>query len=373
MTVDSKKKFIINTAYIAIIAVLFYFILKYLMMWLLPFVVGFICAVVLQKPVSFLSAKTKIPRGIWALVLVATILTLLFGLIVFCGYHLYDQLLALVTRMTDALPAVKETLSELAGRFSGWLDNLPDAIAEGIRSSPAKLAENIVTFLSGLLTDAAKGVLVNVPNLLLTTVISIVACCFITTDYYKITNFILCQFSVRTQKVLLKSKRVFTENILKMLRGYLFILGITFFELFFGFLILKIPYTASIALIVAIVDIFPVLGTGTVLIPWGVIDLLMGKTGTGIGLLVLYAAITVIRNVIEPKIIGDQVGLSPIVTLMAMYLGLNLFGFTGLWSLPIIIIVVVKLQESGMIRIWKDGTRISASVAEEQASNPPAR
>lgn len=368
MNVEAKKKFMINTAFIALIAVLFYFALKYLMIWLLPFVIGFICALVLQKPVAFLSDKTKVPRGIWALLLVVIILTVIFGGVAFLGYRLYDQLLLLVSKLTDSLPAIQSSFGSLSTRFSGWLDNLSPNIAEAIRSSPAKLIESIITFLSGFLTDAAKTVIVNVPSLLLTTLISIVACCFITIDYYKITNFILCQFSVRTQKVLLKSKRVFTENILKMLRGYIIILGITFVELFFGFLILKIPYTATIALIVAIVDILPVLGTGTVLIPWGIIDLLMGNTTLGVGLLLLYAIIAVIRNIIEPRIIGKQVGLAPVVTLMAMYLGLNLFGFVGLWGVPIIIIILVKLQESGMIRIWKEGNSVAASVAEEQKS-----
>ncbi|MBR3844347.1 MAG: sporulation integral membrane protein YtvI [Clostridia bacterium] len=370
MTVDNKKNFIINTVYIALIAVLFYFALKYLAVWLLPFVIGFICALVLQKPVAFLSQKTRIPRGIWALVLVATILTALFGSIAFLGYNLYDQLLQLVTRLTDELPSIRESLGSLVGRFSGWLNNLPEGIASGIRTSPASLIESIIEFLSGFVTTLAKGAIVSVPSLLLTSVISIVACCFITIDYYKITNFILCQFSVQTQKVLLKTKRVFMENILKMLRGYILIIFITFIELFIGFLILDIPYTATIAFLVAIVDIFPILGTGTVLIPWAVIDLCIGKTGTGVGLLIVYVLITVIRNIIEPKIIGVQVGLPAIVTLMAMYLGLNLFGIMGLWAVPILVIVLVKLQDEGMLHIWKTGTCVAPSIVKRERNWP---
>ncbi len=362
MTVENKKNFIINTAYIAVIAVLIYFALKYLAVWLLPFVIGFVCALALQKPVAFLSKKTRIPRGIWALLLVATILTVLFGSIAFLGYNLYDQSLQLVTRLTDELPSIKDTFSSLAGRFSGWLNNLPESIASTIRTSPASLVESIIEFLSGFVTTLAKGAIVSVPSLLLTSIISIVACCFITIDYYKITNFILCQFSVDTQKVLLKTKKVFVENILKMLRGYILIIFITFIELFMGFLILDIPYTATIAFLVAIVDIFPIVGTGTVLIPWAIIDLCIGKTGTGVGLLILYILITVIRNVIEPKIIGDQIGLPAIVTLMAMYIGLNLFGLMGLLALPVLVIVTVKLQDSGMIHIWKTGTCVAPSI-----------
>lgn len=366
MTVDSKRSFIINAIYVSLIAVLVYFVLKYLTAWLLPFIIGFICAMVLQKPVNHLSQKTKIPRGIWSLLLVTVVLTAIFGLLALVGYQLVDQLSNLVNKLTDQVPALQEHFSAVGMGFSGLMDKLPDGLAQELRDLPAQLTQNGLTFLTDAMGDVASVIIVKVPSLLLTTVVSIVACCFITIDYYKITNFILCQFSVPTQKVLLKSKRVFTENILKMLRGYAIVMGITFIELFFGFLILDIPYTATLALLVAIVDIFPILGTGTVLIPWGLIDLLIGKTGTGIGILLLYVIITILRNVIEPKIIGDQVGLPAVVTLISMYVGLRLFGFSGLWGLPILLIVVTKLQESGMIRIWKQGNRVSQSVAEEQ-------
>ncbi len=366
MTVDTKKRFIINTAFVVLILIMIYFVLKYLTVWLMPFLIGFVCALVLNKPVTFLSQKTKIPRGIWSLVLVAVLLSVLFGGLAFLGYRLYDQLLALVAKLTGMIPSLRESFSDLGSRFSGWLNNLPPQYAQTLRSSPGQLLESAITYVTGLLTNLATGVLVNVPSLILTTVISVVACCFITIDYTKIANFILCQFSLRTQKVLLKSKRVFTENILKMFRGYLLVMLVTFCELLIGFWIIKVPYAAALALLVAIVDIFPVLGTGTVLLPWGVISLLMGNTRTGLGVLLLYAVITVVRNVIEPKIIGDQVGLPAIVTLIAMYLGLRLFGVTGMFGLPLILIVVVKLQTAGMLHIWKDGSRISASVAEER-------
>ncbi len=369
MTVEAKKRFMVNTAFITLIAIAVYFVLKYLTVWLLPFLIGFICAMSLQRPVNFLSQKTKLPRAIWSLILVAVVLSALFGLLVLIGFQLYDQLSNLANRLSELIPGLQQELRELGARFFGWIDRLPDGLAQELRSAPEQLANHSVSFLTNTLTDVAALILVNIPSLLLTTVVSVVACCFITMDYYKITNFILNQFSVNTQKVLLKAKRVFSENILKMLRGYLVVMGVTFLELFIGLLILGIPYTGVLALIIAVVDIFPVLGTGTVLIPWGVICLCTDKIGTGIGLLILYIVITIIRNIIEPKIIGQQVGLPAVVTLLSMYLGLTLFGFVGLWGLPILLIVLVKLQESGMLRIWKDSTHISQSVAEEQSQN----
>jgi sporulation integral membrane protein YtvI len=366
LTVENKRDFIINTTYIAIIAVLAYLVFKYLTVLLLPFVIGFVFALVLQRPVTYLSEKTKIPRGIWSLVLVIGVIGLIIGVLFLLSYLLYDQLLDLTTSLVANLPALQQRLSKILVHFSGWLDNLPPSVEQAVLSSPSQIAEIAITFLSNFLTSAATGVIINVPSLLLTTVISVAACCFITIDYYKITNFILCQFTLRTQKVLLKSKRVFTKSIVKMLRGYSIVLLVTFVELFIGFLVLGIDYAAVLALLIAVVDILPVLGTGVVLIPWAVVDFIIGKPLAGVGLLVLYIIITLIRNMVEPKIIGQQVGLPPVVTLIAMYVGLKLFGFAGLWGVPVIMIVLVNLQESGMLRIWKEGKRISASVAEEQ-------
>lgn len=353
MTIDSKKKFMINALFVAFVAILVYFVLKYLTVWLLPFVIGFLFSLILQRPVAWLTKKTRVPRAIWSFVLVFFILCFVFGLIFFVGYRIYQELYGLVSWMTDSIPALKEAFGDISQRFSGWLDRIPASLADAIRNSPAAIAEKGVAALSNAVTSFAKVIIVNVPSLLITTIISIIASCFITNDYNRITQFILCQFSQKVQHVIRKSKHLFMENIVKMFRGYLLIMTITFVELFFGFLIIKIPYAAIVAVIIAILDILPVLGTGTVLIPWAIIDIIIGKPILGLEILALYGIITIIRNIIEPKIIGKQVGLPAIVTLMAMYLGLQTLGFVGMFGFPIMIIIVAKLQESGLIKIWK--------------------
>ena len=362
MTIERKQRFLVNTAFVAVIAVLFYFAMKYLTMLFLPFVIGFICALVLQKPIAFLSEKTRIPRALWSFILVGAILSVLVGLLVLAGYGLYAQASDLIENLTQGTPAIESSLADLSSQFEGFLNKLPQGLADSLRSSSSSFVGTGVEFLSGLIADFAAGAFMSLPALILTTVISIVACCFITADYYKITNFILCQFTEDNQRLILKTKRVFVENILKMLRGYGIIICITFLELFVGLLILGIPYTATIALLIAVVDILPVLGTGAVLIPWALVDFCVGKPGTGVGLLLLYVFIIVVRNIIEPKIIGKQVGLPAIVTLIAIYIGLNLFGLYGVFVLPVIIIVLAKLQEADMIHIWKTGHCVSAAI-----------
>lgn len=151
----------------------------------------------------------------------------------------------------------------------------------------------------------------------------------------------------------MKSKRLFTENILKMLRGYLIIMCITFCELAVGLSVIKVDYAVAIALVIAVFDILPVLGTGGIMIPWVIIECIAGNWIRALSLFIVYAIITVIRNIIEPKIIGRQVGIPAIVTLLSMYLGLQLFGVLGMFAFPILIIIIMKLQENDLVHIWK--------------------
>jgi predicted PurR-regulated permease PerM len=128
---------------------------------------------------------------------------------------------------------------------------------------------------------------------------------------------------------------------------------ITFIELSIGLLILRVNNAIPIALGIALFDIFPILGTGGIVIPWSLISLLTGNTFLGIGLLVLYAAITLVRNFIEPQIIGDQLGLNPLVAIISMYLGFVWMGVGGMILMPISVQILLTLQNKGVIRLYK--------------------
>ena len=131
-------------------------------------------------------------------------------------------------------------------------------------------------------------------------------------------------------------------SVFKLLKGYAILMLMTFLELSAGFLILRVKYALLLSLLIAVIDILPVLGTGTVLIPWGIAEILFKNTGLGIGILVIYAVITVIRNFAEPKIIGRQIGINPLFTLLSMFIGIKLLGFAGVIIFPTALIVTVK-------------------------------
>ena len=144
-----------------------------------------------------------------------------------------------------------------------------------------------------------------------------------------------------------------------MVRAYALIMFITFCELAIGLTILKFigvmnnSYTFIIAIAIAIFDILPVAGSGGILIPWALIALISGDVGQAIGLIVIYIVISIIRQYIEPKIVGDSLGVNPLVTLAGLYFGLKLFGFMGMFIVPILVMTLKAFNDTGRISLWK--------------------
>ena len=190
-----------------------------------------------------------------------------------------------------------------------------------------------------------------------------------TAGYDGIVGFIKNQLTPQKRRTLSKTKKIVVSSMGKLVKSYALIMLVTFFEMLIGLGVLKIigvyksGYIFIIAIIIAIVDILPVLGTGTVVIPWAVFSLINKSYGLGIGLLVIYACITVIRQIIEPKIVANNLGIPAIVSIMGMYIGVQLFGFIGIFIMPIMITVLKVLNDDGVIHIWRSSKKAAAQDA----------
>ncbi len=362
MNIEKRKQFIINTIFVAFIIILFYLFLKYALGLFFPFLVGLFIAMLLQKPLAFISKHTKIPRKIVGAILTVLTFVLIFALIATLGVAIVSQFKGLFSYIGGILNDFPAFLDTIQSNLISMLSFLPENLSESVNQTIINGFKNLkninfanfnITSLFGPLGgiwNAAK----QIPNVLVTTLITIITTLFLTMDYRLVVNFIRNQLSEKHKALVTDSKKIFFNTIWKMLRAYVIIMTITCVELFIGLSILKVPYALVLALIICIVDILPVLGTGTVIIPWAIYEFIMGNSNLALGLAVMYVLITVIRNFIEPKIVGHSVGLHPIVTLTSMYVGLQLFGFFGMLMMPIIIIMIKVLQDNGKIHLWKN-------------------
>lgn len=376
--IEKRRSFIINTVFVVIIVGLFYLAIKYALGIVWPFVVAFFLAMLLQRPVNFLSTKTPLKRGIssvimvlFVLVIVGSILGLIIGRIVIELKGFFDYLLI---KMEDAPAFVDQIQAWLSDTFSF----LPKSLHESIMTATENFLNRLMGIEAKASADAIQaesngidfsllssplgavwGTAKQIPMIAVGVLVCVVSCCFMTTDYRTLRDMILSQLSQKRQSAVIRTKQVTFSTLGKMGKAYSIILFVTFMEMLLGLSFLKLihvydsGYIFAIAFITAVVDIIPVLGTGTILIPWALCSLFTGDVGLGIGLLVVYAIISVIRQVIEPKLVASQLGLPPFVTIMAMYIGSQLFGFIGLFLLPITIMLLKVLNDEGVIHIFK--------------------
>ncbi len=377
--IKKRRDSIINVAFIAMVLGLVFLFFKYCFGVAAPFLVSFFFAVILQRPLRWLDKKTKNKcHAFWSILIVLFTLVLILGPVITILSLIGKEIAEFVSFLTAQLNDIPNLLATLENELLSLLKFLPDNIytpaADSITQVFGKMINNfdlsalgidIKAVASGLTTGitGVYSVVKNIPSALLGIVIGIVAWIFFTKDYNRIVGFIKLQLPENKKNFLSEIKQVFSKTVLKMLRAYGFIMLITFCELFIGLTILNVigvsdnGYTAIIAILIAIFDILPVAGSGGILIPWAVISLILGMTGQAVGLIVIYIVITIIRQYIEPKIVGDSLGVHPIVTLAGLYFGLKLFGFLGMFIVPISIMTIKAFNDTGRIHLYNSPDR----------------
>jgi len=373
--VEKMRDFLINLLYLAAILGLAYVFFKYLFWMAAPFLLTFFFAMLLQRPLRWLDKKTeKKAHTFWsiALVVLSVMIIIIPLVLIFIGIgNKISDFVSYLVGQLDDIPTFlatleKEILDLLKHLPSGLYKTLSNTVTESFTKliqggESATSAINVDTIKSGLSTGISGmySVVKNIPSVLIGIVIGLVAWIFFTKDYDKIVRFIQRQMPKDKKNTLVEFKQVFYKTILTMFRAYGLIMCITFGELLLGFSILsmlgimKNGYFALIAAGIAIFDILPVAGSGGILMPWAIVCLVTGNYKQTIGLIIIYVVITVIRQYIEPKIVGTSLGVNPIVTLMGLYFGLKLFGFIGMFVVPITIMTLKALNDNGRISIWK--------------------
>ena len=231
-------------------------------------------------------------------------------------------------------PSLIGTMEELEGHF-------------------AQSAGQMVSSLSLSAMGTISGVASSLPGLFIKLLLMIISTFFIAADYELLTGFFLKQLDGKSKQIFLQVKKYVVGTLFVCIRSYALIMTITFIELSVGLSIIGVKNSILIAFLISVFDILPVLGTGGIMIPWTIIAALTGDYSLSIGLLIVYLIITVIRNIIEPKIVGSQIGLHPVVTLASMFVGVQLLGVVGLFGFPISLSLLRHLNDNGTIHLFK--------------------
>ena len=329
----------------------------------LPFLLAWLLSRPIKPLASALSGRTRLPRGLWAAVLVVVAVGGFAAVAVSGarrGMRELSDLAQGLSADTDGLVAAIEGLLDRARTLSSRIPFLRRfEETPGYETFCARLdglleegAGRLVTAITDRLPDAAVAVAEWVPGAFLFVTVMLLACYYFSADDGRIGRGMAAGIRRLTPEGLRDRLPPWGRRLRRIGRRYIracLLLGLlTFLETFIGLALLQVPYAFILAILIAVVDFLPLLGTGIVLIPWALISLLLGKIKLGIGLLILYAVTSVIRQVLEPKLIGDGLGLHPLLSLIAMYTGLRLFGVWGMILAPLVTAAIKSVLGEGM-------------------------
>ena len=325
---------------------------RWVLPWLWPFFAAAAAAAILEPAVAGLcrrGVKRPLAAGICALLFLGglgSVSWLLLG-------RLLTELTELLGRLPELLERLPQTLEKLRAALDGWTGPVPAGMEDWIDGAVRSVAQRL-TAVPGALLERLLGVLsaaaAEAPNALLFAVTAVLGAYFISAGYPQLCRSAAAYLPERYLSKARSLRTLLRRTLGRWLRAQGILLLIMFGALGAAFLLLGVPYALLLALLTAVVDALPVLGAGTVLLPWAAGAMLGGDVPLGLGLLITYGAVTVLRSAIQAKLLGDQLGLSPLATLAAIYAGWTLWGVWGMLLCPVAAICVKQAMPEGFLR-----------------------
>jgi sporulation integral membrane protein YtvI len=340
-------KIVVASLFLFLIYVLFKVILAYFM----PFIIAFLLSLIIE-PLVRLFQRLKISRGISVFLSIIVFLGLFAAFSAFAVTRVIFEFTELYERLPNYYNRLYNLATQIVRHATDIYVQLAPEVVNITQDAVRTIFRNITEFLSRTTTSLINTA-TTLPSKLVFLIITLISTFFITKDKYVIKEFIFRQLPETWGAKITTLKTDLFSALIGFLKAQLIILTITFVESFIGLSLIGVDYAFTLAIIIALVDILPVLGTGGIYVPWGIVNLALGNYGMAISLLVLYGVITVVRYMIEPKIVGKQLGIHPLATLISMFAGLKLIGVAGLILGPTTIVALKACQHAGILPKFK--------------------
>ena len=332
--------------FIAGAAMLVWLALRYLLPVLLPFALAILLALIAEPLVRFFQKRAKMPRAV-ATGIGMTMTLVLFILVIMV---LVSLLLRELGALAGVVPDLEDTAMQGMESLQLWLTDLSQRIPKNVQPLVRRSVDGlfsdgtaIIDQISAKLLGLASGILSRLPDSVLGFATWLLAGYMISAKLPKIRNWLSSHMPKRWQETYLPALKRLKSAIFGWLLAQGKLMGITFLILTAGFFILQITYAPLWAALISLVDALPVLGTGMVLVPWSLVSFIQGDSIRAVGLLGVYVTALLIRQVLEPRLVGKQLGLDPLVTLLSMYAGYRLFGLGGMILSPLLAVTATQL------------------------------
>ena len=326
--------------------------------FLMPFVIGWIISAIASPMVNWLEKRFNIVKKLGSALIVILVIGLIVTGIYFAVSRIVIEVGDLVKNIPEMYAQLESGLRQIGGTLSGLFEKLPMGIQNGWNSFMANLDESM-TGIMAKISDPAMAAAGNfakrLPFYLISVIVAILSAYFFTIQREDVLKWMkkIAPESVEKRMTLVM------DNLRYALGGYFKaqfkIMGVVFLILVVGFAVLGIRYFVLVAFLISFLDFLPFFGTGTAMIPWGIYKFLMGDYKTAIILVVLYAITQIIRQLLQPKLVGDSVGMKPLVTLLLLYVGYRLGSVFGMiLSVPIGMVLINMLQAGAFDYILDD-------------------
>ena len=322
----------------------------------MPFVLALLLAWLLNPLVRTLQKALGLSRGILSLLLILLVFGGVGGVLAAFGYSVFAEIRSLVTNWQDIWAGVQAAIEATGGFLDSLLAHLPQEVEQTVNSALDSLTQWLQTALPNFFTNAAEragNFAMSIPSFVVALVVFIMGTYFITADYPHL------RFLV-------------TDHLSPAFRRFLGHVKHAAVGAFGGYVRAQIILSLGVLLILlAVLDFIPIIGAGTVMVPWAVIDLFLGQFGHAVELMVIWGIICVFRRVAEPKAVGSQTGLSPILSLVSIYVGMQVAGVLGMILGPVLCMVVINVCKTGLFDGLTDDLRLAVDDTARFLRNRP--
>lgn len=369
----NRIDFLVNLLYYAAVILLVYLGIKYVLGWVLPFIVAFCIVSIVNPVIRFVNNKLKLSHRAASI----TVMVLIYVLTAYLLFMLVWLLFGIMSDVFTILPSYYESkiapaISRIGANIETFIQNLsPDWVERitGIQGDLLNTIQSLLVTISQAGMSYVTRFTGQIPSFLIAFVFTIMLSFFISSNYSTVTAFIKAQLPNKAKRLIGELRSVINDIILRYIKAIVKLMFITFVELSIGLLVLRVSNAIIVAAGIAVFDALPLFGTGAIMIPWAIIELIQGNFALALGLGILYAIVTVIRNIIEPHVVGQKLGMNPIVSIVSIYLGYKLIGIFGMIIMPMITQIVMELQNKGAIKLFN--TVKTADGPETEAPEPP--
>lgn len=335
-----------NILYVILLMLGLYLALK-LSIFYMPFLIAFIISLMIEPLIKYIMRKTKLTRRTSSIIIFILVTIIILGILSWIIITLFSESSSLLQGLNAYFDKASKQLQGFIEQFQFDKIKLPDEVLTIVQESSGDFLQTISNWIKNAL-NGLINIITKIPEIAICVGITILALYFICVD--KI--YILDQIEYHLPKTWVKRLSNHLKDLIQTLGGYLkaeaTLILVSFVISLIGLYILSflkfnIPYPLLMALFIGFVDALPILGSGTVMIPWAVISALNGDLSLGIAIVTLFIIMSVVRQFLEPKLVSKNIGVHPIFTLIAMYTGFKVIGIMGLLVGPIVLIIVKNI------------------------------